>query len=131
MARRKKKSVSFDAMVKFFMQQYEIPTRNDIDRLIKRIDRLEELIKSLAVSNGKGFNGKSGNARNAALRRSSGTTAADAVLEIVKRFKQGVAFAEIQTRTGFEDKKLRNIIFRLHRMGKITRINRGIYTSAD
>ena len=131
MARRKKKSVSFDAMVKFFMQQYEIPTRNDIDRLINRIDRLEDLIKSIAASSGKGFNGKSGNARNTALRRTSGTTAADAVLEIIKRFKQGVAFAEIQARTGFEDKKLRNIIFRLHRMGKITRINRGIYTSAD
>jgi hypothetical protein len=131
MARRRKKSVSFDAMVKFFMQQYEIPTRKDIDRLIMRIDRLEELIKSNTFAAGKGPNGKDGTAKNTALRRTSGTTAADAVLEIIKRFKQGVAFAEIQARTGFEDKKLRNIIFRLHRMGKITRINRGIYTSTN
>jgi len=117
-------------MVKFFMQQYEIPTRKDIDRLMARMDQLEALIKSVANATGKGTYRKSGQSKNAAMRRSPGTTAADTVLEVIKRFKQGVAFAEIQARTGFEDKKLRNIIFRLHRLGKITRVSRGIYTSA-
>jgi hypothetical protein len=131
MARRRKKPVSFDAMVKFFMQQYEIPTRKDIERLMVRMDQLEALIKSVADSGGKGVIRKNSMAKNAAARRASGKTAADAVLEVIKRFKQGVAFAEIQVRTGFEDKKLRNIIFRLHRMGKITRVSRGIYTAAS
>ena len=130
MARRKKKQVSFDAMVKFFMQQYDIPTRKDIDRLLARMDQLEALIHAVADTSGKSGSRKGGHARNVAFRRSSGKTAADTVLEVIKRFKNGVAFAEIQTRTGFEDKKLRNIIFRLHRLGKITRVSRGIYTSA-
>ena len=129
MARRKKKQVSFDAMVKFFMQQYDIPTRKDIDRLLARMDQLEALIHAVSDSSGKGGSRKGGHARNSVFRR-SGKTAADTVLEVIKRFKNGVAFAEIQARTGFEDKKLRNIIFRLHRLGKITRISRGIYTSA-
>ncbi len=34
MARKKGKSISFDAMVKFFMQYYNIPTRKDIDKLM-------------------------------------------------------------------------------------------------
>jgi hypothetical protein len=130
MARRKKKQVSFDAMVKFFMQQYDIPTRKDIDRLLARMDQLEALIHAVADNIGKSGSRKGGPTRNATFRRATNKTAADTVLEVIKRFKNGVAFAEIQARTGFEDKKLRNIIFRLHRLGKITRISRGIYTSA-
>ena len=41
----KKKSVSFDAMVKFFMQHYNIPTKKDVDRIMDRLDRLEGLVK--------------------------------------------------------------------------------------
>jgi hypothetical protein len=130
MTRRRKKTVSFDAMVKFFMQQYDIPTRKDIDRLMVRMDQLETLIKHVANASGNGPGRKSGQARNTALRRPGGKTAAETVLEVIKRFKQGVSLAEIKARTGFEDKKLRNIIFRLHRMEKITRISRGIYTAA-
>jgi len=44
MTRRKGKSVSFDAMVKFFMQYYNIPTKKDIEKLIERMDRLEKVI---------------------------------------------------------------------------------------
>jgi hypothetical protein len=130
MARRKKKQVSFDAMVKFFMQQYEIPTRKDIDRLLARMDQLEALIQAVADSSGKGGGRKSGQAKNAAFRRATAKTAADTVLDVVKRFKNGITFAEIRSRTGYEDKKLRNIIFRLHRLGKIKRVSRGVYTAA-
>ena len=41
MMKRRTKSVSFDAMVKFFMHNYGIPTKKDIDKLLKRLDRLE------------------------------------------------------------------------------------------
>ena len=45
MARKKGKSISFDAMIKFFMQYYNIPTKKDIEKLIERMDRLEKVIK--------------------------------------------------------------------------------------
>jgi predicted transcriptional regulator of viral defense system len=57
-------------------------------------------------------------------------TSTDKALEIIKRFRKGVGFADIQARTGFEDKKLRNIIYRLHKMGKIVRKSRGLYIAA-
>ena len=46
MAKKKSKSVSFDAMVKFFMQHYNIPTKKDIDRLAAKIDRLEKRMQA-------------------------------------------------------------------------------------
>ena len=44
MAMKKRKQVSFDAMVKFFMQYYNIPTKKDIEKLMNKMDRLEKLI---------------------------------------------------------------------------------------
>ena len=122
MAKRRGKSVSFDAMVKFFMHTYEIPTKRDLDRLNERLDRIERLITT--------------NANIRPRRASSGRTrqisvsAADTVLEVVRRHPQGIGLSEIQQQTGFSDKKLRNIIFRLHKLGRLERKSRGIYTTA-
>ena len=130
MAMKKRKQVSFDAMVKFFMQYYNIPTKKDIEKLMTKMDRLEKLIKastapgkSRRVAGGRTTRGKSSS-------RSSAKTASDKALEVIKRFKKGAGFAEIQARTGFEDKKLRNVIFRLHKDGKIVRKSRGIYIAS-
>ncbi len=117
MARKKKKSISFDAMVKFFMQNYNIPTKDDFERLSSRLDHIEQLIlKSMEINASKG----KGKTRTA-------LTASDTVLEVIRDFKEGVGFREIQARTGYEEKKLRNIIFRLNDLGKIQRKSRGVY----
>jgi len=121
MPSRKGKKVSFDAMVKFFMQNYNIPTKKDVDQLIARLDRLENLIKSSMGSY---------NAQTQIARRKTSLTAVDIVLETIKRSKQGIDFAQIQVKTGFDEKKIRNIIFRLNKTGKIKRKSRGIYIAA-
>ncbi|MGB9442967.1 MAG: hypothetical protein WCB15_33820 [Desulfobacterales bacterium] len=119
MPKRKGKTPSFDAMVKFFMRQYNIPTKKDVDRLLTRLDRLENLIKQAALS--------PDNTGVRIGRRKTALTAIDVVLDVIKRSKQGVGFADIQAKTGFEEKKIRNIIFRLNKIGKIKRKSRGIY----
>ena len=130
MAKKKGKSVSFDAMVKFFMKYYNIPTRKDIDKLMAKMDRLEMLIKSSAMT-GKGgsISGVKASKSKASTGRTA-TTSTDEALEVIKRFRKGVGFANIQARTGFGDKKLRNIIYRLHKMGKIVRKSRGLYIAS-
>lgn len=122
MSRRKGKTISFDAMVKFFMQNYSIPTKKDVDRLMTRLDRLENLIRSSALG--------PYNARSQIDRRKTVLTAVDIVLDTIKRSKQGLGFSEIQAKTGFGEKKIRNIIFRLYKTGKIKRKSRGIYIAA-
>lgn len=121
MAKRKGKSVSFDAMVKFFMHNYNIPTRQDVERLHARLDRIERLI----VSGGTGKIRRNTGGKNDAKQPIS--TASDVVLEVIRRYKGGIGFSEIQMQTGFEEKKLRNIIFRLNKLGRIKRKSRGIY----
>jgi replication protein A-like len=128
MAGKKTKSVSFDAMVKFFMQTYGIPTRKDVDRVIARLDRLENLVKSgTIVSRGRKPAAVKEKVASQAKGKGSGMTASDTVLSIIKHSKNGVGFADIQKKAGFPEKKLRNIIFRLNKLEKIKRKDRGIY----
>jgi hypothetical protein len=126
MAKKRGKSVSFDAMVKFFMRHYDIPTKKDVAGLMTKIDHLEALIKS------KSAPGKSKRSAKAAPKRkefgpTSSLTASDMVMGIIKKSRQGADFAGIQAETGFVEKKLRNIIFRLNQMKKIKRKSRGVY----
>jgi hypothetical protein len=122
MPKRKGKTPSFDWMVKFFMRQYNIPTKKDVERLMAKLDRLENLIKQSALS--------PDNADVRIGRRKTALTAIDVVLDAIKRSKQGIGFAAIQAKTGFDEKKIRNIIFRLNKIGKIKRKSRGIYIAA-
>lgn len=124
MTKRKGKSVSFDAMVKFFMHNYQIPTKNDFDRLMTKIERLEKLVEGIVENKNVKIANKA--ALNKALSPSP-LTAQDTVLDVIKNFKNGIGFREIQSKTGFEDKKLRNIIYRLNNIGQIERISRGKY----
>lgn len=113
------------------MQSYDIPTKKDVNRLMAKLDQLEKLIKDLgkpdrkiSASSGRGISLK------AATRARSGKTAFYQVFEVISLFKQGAGLAEIQAHTRFDEKKIRNIIFRLHKSGKIKRKSRGIYIAA-
>ena len=128
MVKRKGKSVSFDAMVKFFMQNYNIATKRDIDRLIAKVDHLEKLILSQQTVRRKPLSAKILGGKTSSWKYPM--SASDAVYDIIKRFKNGVGFADIQARTDFNDKKLRNVIFRLNKLGRITRKRRGIYIAS-
>jgi hypothetical protein len=121
MPRKKGKSISFDAMVKFFMQSYDIPTKRDVEKIMARLDRLESLMTSAPAGGAAG--------RGRGVRRRNTVPAADAVLEAIKRSRQGLRFADIQAKTGFADKKIRNIIFRLNKLAKIKRHSRGVYVA--
>ena len=122
MPRKKGKSISFDAMVKFFMHTYDIPTKRDVDKIMARLERIEALVASAPAAAVAGR-------RKTARRRNGDVPAADAVLDAIKRSKQGLKFADLQSKTGYPDKKIRNIIFRLNKLGKIKRHTRGVYVA--
>jgi hypothetical protein len=123
MPRKKGKPISFDAMVKFFMQSYSIPTKKDVDRMIAKLDRIEKLLRTSGAVGPY-------TVKSRISRRKTTLTAIDIVYDVIKRSKKGLGFSDIQAKTGFGDKKIRNIIFRLNKIGKIKRKSRGIYIAA-
>jgi len=120
MARKRSKQVSFNAMVKFFMQYYSIPTKRDVDKMTEQLNRIEQMLKNLMSS---AFL----KVQSSSKTRKTAVTASDTVLKAIKKSGKGVSMAEIQAQTGFDEKKLRNLIYRLNKTGRIKRIRRGIY----
>lgn len=127
MARKKERQVSVDTMVRLFLKTYDIPTKKDLDKIITRLDRLEKLALNVSSLQGQRLRGTA--RRDAGKRARSVVTATDMVLDVTKRHRGGVGFKEIQSQTGFQEKTIRNIIFRLDKLGRIKRVNRGIYTA--
>ncbi|MGE0085290.1 MAG: hypothetical protein AB7S75_12820 [Desulfococcaceae bacterium] len=114
---KRKKNTSFNIMVRKFMRDHNIPTKKDVEKLTARLERLEKVLLSIAEENQS--KKKTGDSHSGA--------AAEAVMEIIREYENGVGFAEILQRSGFEQKKLRNLIFRLKKTGKIECPARGIY----
>ena len=77
-------------MVKFFMHTYDIPTKRDVDKIMARLERIEALVASAPAAAVAGR-------RKTARRRNGGVPAADAVLDAIKRSKQGLKFADLQS----------------------------------
>jgi DNA replicative helicase MCM subunit Mcm2 (Cdc46/Mcm family) len=62
-----------------------------------------------------------------AKKKAVKVTATDEVLKIINRSKKGVNTVTLMKKTGFDQKKVRNILNRTFKQGKITRLEKGIY----
>ncbi len=68
-------------------------------------------------------------AKKVAVKKTT-KTAIDTVLAIIRRSKKGVNTAALMEKTGFEDYKIHNIVYKLKKQGKIKSVGRGIYLKA-
>jgi len=57
-------------------------------------------------------------------------TATAQVLDVIKASKQGVTASTLADKTGFERKKIRDILSRAYKQGRIKRAARGVYVWA-
>jgi len=65
-----------------------------------------------------------------AKKKSAQPTATDQVLRIIKRSKKGVNTATLMKKTGFDKKKITNILQRTFKQSKIKRVAKGVYVSS-
>ena len=63
-------------------------------------------------------------------RKVKRTTAAESVLQIIGKSKKGVGTTAIMKQTGYNQKKVANIIYRLKNQGKIKTVQKGIYVKS-
>ena len=110
-------SNNWENFIKMLLHRLDIPTKEDIANIHQRLDKLEQLI----YQNHPSIKQKSKS------RPPKKKSASSIVLSIIDNHPEGTNFKTIKAGTGFDDKKLRNIIFRLDKIKKIQRVNRGIY----
>ena len=53
----------------------------------------------------------------------------DKVLRVIRGHKKGVDIPKLKKKTGFADNKVRAIVYRASKEGKIKRVKRGVYSS--
>jgi len=108
---------------------------NALKKEIKALERkLDKLLKAVETKPTKVSKPKAVKAKPAqkatkapAKKKATRVTDTDKVLNIIKRSKKGVDAATLKKKTGFNDKKIRNMIYRAIKEGKIQRADRGIY----
>jgi hypothetical protein len=110
-----------------------------LQREIKALERrMEKLLKEFAKSK-KAIVTKKATAKPAkkapakktpAKKRPAKPTATDKVLKIIRGSKRGVNTATLMKKTGFNQKKISNMIHKAFKNGKIKRVAKGIYVGA-
>ena len=104
-----------------------------IEKLIKEFDKSNKtkVTKKVTAKPAKAKTTKKAPAKKAPVKkRSSKLTATDQVLNNIKRSKKGVDTATLMKKTGFNQKKVTNILQRTFKQGKIKRVSKGVYIGA-
>jgi hypothetical protein len=105
-----------------------------LEKLFKALEQKQKAVKAKitkkAPAKKKPATKKAPAKKVKAAGKASQPTATDQILRIVKRSKKGVDVPTLKKKTGFDDKKIRNIIFRAAKDGKIQKTGRGVYRGA-
>jgi hypothetical protein len=117
------------------LSSLKVPTRAEFDKLAKRVEALEKALKAQKGAKTGTKPAKKAKKKSAARKKSvpkgkRQVTNSEKVMRIIKRDPAGVDVATLRARTGLEEKKIRDTVFRLTKQGKITRIGRGVYKAA-
>ena len=112
--------------------------KKDITAIGKKLEKLITAVeKSEKATPAKASKAKSVKAKPAktapkvpAEKKAVKVTATDQVLKIINRSKKGVDAATLMKKTGFNQKKVTNILQRTFKAGKIKRADKGIYVGA-
>jgi DNA replicative helicase MCM subunit Mcm2 (Cdc46/Mcm family) len=92
------------------------------EKMVKRLSRLEK-----AVAKRPKAKAKVRGPRKTAAKKATTVTASNTVMDIIKRSRKGVQAAALKKKTGFDNKKIRDIVYRLKKQGKIKTERKGFY----
>jgi septal ring factor EnvC (AmiA/AmiB activator) len=100
------------------------------ERLMRAVDKLEKAQAAAKKPKAKTRAKAKTTRRAPAKKKAAKLTATDQILKIIKRSKKGVDVPTLMKKTGFDDKKVRNIVSKAFSLKKIKRAGRGVYVGA-
>jgi uncharacterized Zn finger protein len=104
----------------------KIPAKKKASQRLSETSASKNRVKPVAIKTPAKVPAK----KSAAKRKTAATTDTAKILDIIKRSKKGLDVAALQQKTGYNEKKIRNMIYKAHKEGKIRRAGRGIYVGA-
>ena len=102
----------------------------DLQAISKELTKLANQTEKMAAELKKAEKPKAKSVTKKVPVKASKKTDTDKLLAIINRSKKGVDTATLMKKTGFDQKKVRNMLNRTYKQGKITRVAKGIYVGA-
>ena len=102
------------------------------DAMIVALDKLEKskAVKKPQPKSVKRKPAKKAPAKKVAAKKTGPATAADTALAIINRSKKGVNTETLMKKTGFNQKKIANLIYKFKKQGSIKTVGKGVYVKA-
>lgn len=105
----------------------------ELNKIAKHVDRLIVALDKLAKPKAKTVKTKPAKkvtvtkpaAKNVAAKKPA--TAVDTVLNIINRSRKGADSAALMKKTGFNQKKIHNVVYKLKKQGKVKSVGNGVY----
>jgi hypothetical protein len=108
--------------------------KRDLDsvlKLLKTLTQKIEKIQSQVRSAEKPKTPEVAKAKKAVAKKpAKEKTGYDTILEIINRSKKGITVEQLMTKTGFNQKKIANLIFKARKQDKVKSKERGVYLKA-
>lgn len=101
-----------------------------IEKMQKEIDKQAQPIKKSKAKAVKKKAVMKAPAKKAAAKKTGLVTAVDTVLGIINRSKKGVNTETLMKKTGYNQKKVFNLIYKLKKQGRIKSVEKGVYVKA-
>jgi len=101
--------------------------KKEFKAMERKLDKFLKAVKKSGAKATKNSKVKATAKKAPAKKKAVKVTDTDKVLNIINRSKKGVDAATLMKKTGFNDKKIRNMLFRASKEGKIQKAGRGIY----
>ena len=114
--------------LQFVIKNLKILTKK-AEVMARKLDRLEKAAekKAKAKPRAKVKKVKKAVPKKAVGKKAKKVTATDKVLAIINKSKKGVNTATLKQKTGFNEIKVRNIVFRLKKQKRISSKPKGVY----
>ena len=95
-----------------------------VEKVIVAVDKLEKakVVKAKPV--------RKAAVKKPAAKKTAQLSAVDTAFGFIKRYKKGISTAALMEKTGFDQKKVYNIIYKLNSLGKIKSVGKGVYVKA-
>jgi len=102
----------------------------DLKRLTQKTEKMTKRLEKFEKKAQVAKKPKAKAAKKVVAKRPAKLSASATVLAIIKRSRKGIDTVTLEKKTGFKGRKIRDIIYKLKKQGKINRDPKGIYVKA-
>jgi seryl-tRNA synthetase len=94
------------------------------------IKKTESLMKAIDKIGTQKTERKTKEKKVSAAKKTGAKTAFDTVIGVIYRYRKGVPVVRIQEITGYDAKKIANIVYKAKKRGQIKSVDKGVYLKA-